>query len=163
MPPNVCIAYYSRTGNTRQVADAVASHCVSPTVHRIRPVVERTYPNWLLRSFVPGSTVCIEPVEADLRQYDAVFLGAPKWTLSCPPFTAYLRQVSLAGTPTGLFLTYGGFDEERYLRSMVDIVRRQGGDVRATLRVQREATATLDCEGSVATFCRHVLPTTTGH
>lgn len=163
MPPNVCIAYYSRTGTTRSIAETVAERFSEATVNRIRPAEERRYADWLLRSAVPGSSVPIEPIQTDLREYDAVFLGTPKWTLSCPPFTEFLRRASLEGCPTGVFLTYGGFDEERYLRRIVSTLREDGADVRATLRVQRDAIDTPDCDAGVSRFCDAVVPSDTDH
>jgi flavodoxin len=157
VPPNVLVAYYSRTGNTHRLATTVAARFESPTVTRIRPTVDRAYPRWLLRSFVPGSAVRIEPVQTDLRSYDAVFLGTPKWTFSCPPFTAFLERLSVDGVPTGVFLTYGGFDAERYLRELVATLRDRGADVRATLRVQRDVVGTRDSAKGVEDFCREVL------
>lgn len=157
MPPNVCIAYYSRTSNTRSVAETVAARFPAATIDRIRPERERRYANWLLRSAVPGSSVPIEPIQTDLREYDAVFLGTPKWTLSCPPFTEFLRRASLEGCPTGVFLTYGGFDEKRYLRRIVSKLRENGADVRATLRVQRDSVGTPECDAGVSRFCDAVV------
>ena len=157
LPSNVCIAYYSRTGTTRSVAETVAERFLAATVNRIRPEVERRYADWLLRSAVPGSSVPIEPIQTDLREYDAIFLGTPKWTLSCPPFTEFLRRASLEEVPTGVFLTYGGFDEERYLRRIASTLRANGADVRATLRVQRDAIDTPECDAGVARFCDAVV------
>jgi hypothetical protein len=132
------VVYYSRTGTTHAVATDVADGFASPAVHRIRPHTGRSYPNWLARSFVPGSTVPIEPAPTDLREADAVVLGTPKWTLSCPPVTEFLRRADLAGVPVGLVLTYGGFDEQRYADALVDRLAGMGADVRATLLVKRD-------------------------
>lgn len=147
------IVYYSRTGNTHSVAQQIASNLESPAVDRIHPTIQRRYSNWLLRSCLPGSSVAIEPVETDLTSYDVVFLGTPKWTLSCPPITEYIERADFDGATIGLFMTYGGFDEERYLDRLVDRVRAQGGTVVATLRAQRDEVDTADCADRVAEFC----------
>lgn len=151
------VVYYSRTGNTHSVARAIATHLESPAVERIRPVRQRRYVNWLARSCVPQSKVAIQPTETELSRYDAVFLGTPKWTLSCPPVTEYLERASFDGTPIGVFLTYGGFDEQRYLARLVDRIEAQRGDVVATLRVQRDAVDTNECVRKVAEFCDEVI------
>ena len=162
LPPNVCVVYYSRSGTTRSVAETVAERFPSATLTRIRPAVERTYPNWLLRSAIPGSTARIEPIRTDLRECDAVFLGTPKWTLSCPPVTEFLRRAALEDLPTGVFLTYGGFDERRYLRRIASKLRAKGADVRATLRVQRDAVGTPEYDAGVSRFCDAVVRSDTG-
>lgn len=172
---DVVVACYSRTGTTAQVAADVAvalesggmrgrdesgdprASRVEPRIERIDPRTERSYWHWLARSFVPGSPVPIRPVETDLRDARAVFLGTPKWTLSCPPITEFCRRVEFDGTPVGLFLTYGGFDEERYARSLVATLEERGADVRATLLVQRDDVGTDACEDRVEQFCERVL------
>ena len=150
------VVYYSRTGTTHSLAETVTSCLDDPDIERIRPVSQRRYPNWLLRSFVPGARVPIQDATVDLSTYDAVFLGTPKWTLSCPPVTEYVETADLSGTTVGLFLTYGGFDEGRYLDRLVERVRRQGATVPATMRVKRDAAGTERCAKRAAEFCRAV-------
>ncbi|MFB6130379.1 MAG: flavodoxin family protein [Salinigranum sp.] len=150
------VVYYSRTGNTRAVARAIASRLDAPTVERIRPAKRRPYWNWLLRSAVPGSRVDVRPVETVPSRYDAVFLGTPKWTLSCPPVTEYLERVDFGGATVGAFLTYGGFDEERYRRRLVEKVRDRGGTVAATALVRRDAIGTPEFDEAIGRFCREV-------
>ncbi|MFW6003641.1 MAG: flavodoxin family protein [Halanaeroarchaeum sp.] len=134
----VVLTYYSRTGTTATVAADLADRFEAPTVQRIRPDRERRYANWLARSFVPGSTVPIGGVETGLREASALVLGSPKWTLSCPPVTEFVERASLDGVPIGLFVTYGGFDERRYMNRLVERVADAGADVVATLLVKRD-------------------------
>ncbi|MEF8831481.1 MAG: hypothetical protein V5A23_08115 [Halobacteriales archaeon] len=155
------VVYYSRTGTTRAVATDVADCLESPAVRPIRPRTERSYWNWLARSFLPGSTVPVESMATDLRDAGAVVLGTPKWTLSCPPVTEFLRQADLAGVPTGLVLTYGGFDEQRYADALADRLEDLGADLRARLLVQRDAVGTGDYRDGLATFCQALGEETT--
>lgn len=151
------VVYFSRTGTTEQVASDVESNVAPATVERIRPRTPRPYWNWLARSFVPGSTVAIEPMTTDFRGADAVFLGSPKWTLSCPPVTAFLERARLDGVPTGVFLTYGGFDERRYADALVERVRSLGADVRATCLVKRDLVGSERYRNRLDEFSRAVL------
>lgn len=150
------VVYYSRTGTTAALADRVCASLEDPDCRRIRPRGERSYPNWLLRSFVPGSTVPIEDPTVDPAAYDAVLLGTPKWTFSCPPVTEFLRRVAFDGVPTGVFLTYGGFDERRYARSLRTRLRRRGATVAGTLLVKRGRVADAACQSGVQQFCEAV-------
>ncbi|MFB6085935.1 MAG: flavodoxin family protein [Halodesulfurarchaeum sp.] len=151
------VVYYSRTGTTESVAEKIANQLPDPDVARIRPRRERRYLSWLVRSAIPGSTVAIHPVSADLSAYDAVFLGSPKWTLSCPPVNAYLEDADLQGKTVGLFVTYGGFDEERFTRSLADRLRSRGCAVPATLLVKRDRANGDHLEDRVNRFVREVL------
>lgn len=131
------VVFYSRTGTTERVARDLERRLEDPVVLRIRPETERPYWRWLARSFVPGSTVPIEALPTDLRAASALYLGTPKWTLSCPPTTAYLNALDATGVPTGLVLTFGGFDERRYARRYADRLANAGADVRALLYAKR--------------------------
>jgi len=153
----VTVAYFSRTGTTEQVATDLASTLDGPSVHRIRPTRERRYWNWLLRSFVPGSRVPIEPMVTDVRDADALFLGSPKWTLSCPPVTEFVNRLQVEGVRTGLFLTFGGFDEERYANALADRLEDQGADLRATLLVKRERVGTPQYDTGLREFVDAVV------
>lgn len=153
---NTLVVYYSRTGTTRLLARKLIQQLPDPDVTRIRPRRERSYANWLARSFLPNATVDIEPVPHDLREYDAVFLGSPKWTLSCPPVNAFLEQVNLQDVPVGVFVTYGGFDERRYASSLASTIRERGGSTRAKLLVQRDQVRKPGLRTRIDTFIDHV-------
>ncbi|MFB6134874.1 MAG: flavodoxin family protein, partial [Halanaeroarchaeum sp.] len=142
---------------TARVASDLAGILDDPTVHRIRPRTDRRYSNWLLRSFVPGSSVPIEPIATDLSNADTLFVGSPKWTLSCPPVTEYLARLEATDVPTGVFLTYGGFDETRYMDNLVAQVRNAGADVVATLLVQRDRVGSGEYRAGLESFVTAVL------
>jgi len=157
MSGDVCVVFYSRTGNTRRIAADIASLVASADVKVIRPRRERSYLGWLVLSLVPLSRVPIRPLRTDLRDYDAVFLGAPKWSFSCPPVTEFLSQTTVADTTVGPFVTYGGFDERRYTRRLADRLRKMGAEVPATLRVNRAALGSRGYRAGVERFCDLVL------
>lgn len=137
-PGAVVVVYYSRTGTTERVATDLADAISDARTIEIQARTERSYPNWLLRSFVPKSTVPIEPVPTDFSDARALFVGTPKWTFSCPPVSAFLEELTARDVPTGLFVTYGGFDERRYAKRMSDRLERSGANLAARLLVKRD-------------------------
>ncbi|MFB6110249.1 MAG: flavodoxin family protein [Halodesulfurarchaeum sp.] len=151
------VVYYSRTGHTHALSTEIASLIDPDQVERIRPRSRRPYWSWLLRSFVPGSTVDIEPMPTDFRDASALFLGTPKWTVSCPPVNEFLDRARIDVVPIGVFVTYGGFDERRYAETLVDRIETRGGDVRATLLVKDDRIGPDFDHGRVVSFCRSVL------
>lgn len=151
-PTGPVVVYYSRTGTTQTVATDVARGLDAEGIHRIRATTERSYPNWLARSFVPGSTVPIDAVPTDLRGAGVVVIGTPKWTLSCPPVNEFLRRADLDGVDVGLVVTYGGFDEERYADALVDRLAGMGADVRARLLVERDEVGAAGYDERVRAF-----------
>ena len=139
----VLVIFFSWTGTTRKVAEALARLLRSEalvTVEEIQPVRSRTYLEWLLLSAIPSSKVRIKPAISDLSSYDIVFLGLPKWTLSCPPVNKYLESISnFEGKGIVPFMTYGGFDQLRFMAAIVSILRRKKMRMVATLAISRAA------------------------
>ena len=136
------VAYFSHTGNTRRVAEALTERlrtsCVVETVE-IVPTRKRAYLHWLAYSFVPDSEVDIEDPETELSAYDAVLLGFPKWTFSCPPLNRFIHK--LGGVTVQkffLFMTSGGFDEMRFLSSLTRKLVRNGCNVVESFTVKRK-------------------------
>jgi hypothetical protein len=154
------VAYFSYTGNTRHVAQALVERlqrsCAVEIVEII-PTHKRSYLHWLAYSFVPGSEVQIENPEMELSGYDAVLLGFPKWTFSCPPVNRFIRKLRGTEVPKFfIFMTCGGFDEKRFLRSFIRKLAGMGCNAAESMTVkrneiQREAHGT-----AVDSFVKHV-------
>jgi hypothetical protein len=138
----ILVAYYSYTGNTKRIAQALAeglrSFCDVEIVE-IVPTRRRWYLHWLAYSFVPDSEVKIENPEVELSQYDVVLLGFPKWTFSCPPLNRFTRKLRSLNKPRFyLFMTCGGFDEQRFLDSFTRKLARMGCYVTGSLTIERK-------------------------
>lgn len=108
------IIFFSRTGNTKKIAEVIFRELLSKADAKIIEIkTKKNYPYlvWLGLSFLPNFGVKIEceDVTADL-----VFICFPKWTLNCPPITAFLRQGNLQEKTVWVVITYGGFDAQRY-------------------------------------------------
>jgi NAD(P)H dehydrogenase (quinone) len=153
----VLVAYYSWSGNTEKVAMRIAKdyggHDVS--LRRISPVKDRGYRTWLLLSFIPGSRVAMKPLDVDMGAFDLLILGCPKWTFSCPPFNEFVATLrNHRGKKAAFFMTFGGFDEERYLASVLRKLARAGLDVRSHLAVSRKKVLSGEYTELVDEFCK---------
>jgi len=161
MHRRILIAYYSRTGDVGTLAEALRQG-LQPAgeVHmaRVEPRAARGYWRWLSLSFIPGSKVKIRPMITDCSSYDLVCLGFPKWTLSCPPVNEYLRLMTGAGGKRMvLFMSYGGFDHERYLRHMTDRAARSGAAVRLAASFRRRSIRDGSFSGEMEGCCETIL------
>jgi len=138
----ILVAYFSYTGDTRRIAEALSERLrVSYDVEtaEIVPTRKRSYLHWLAYSFVPNSEVDIVDAEIELSDYDAVLLGFPKWTFSCPPLNRFIHKLRNIDKPRFyLFMTCGGFDEQRFLDSLTDKLARMGCNVIESLTVKRK-------------------------
>ena len=135
----VDIVFFSRAGNTKVVVEEIFQALVkSSDVNLIEIKSKTNYPYfiWLLLSFLPnfGVKIVCDNVTSDL-----VFICFPKWTINCPPVTAFLRQVNLTGKMVYLVITYGGFDEKRYAEYYKKKIRKLCKEVRGVFLIKRSS------------------------
>jgi hypothetical protein len=154
------VAYYSYTGNTKRIAQALADRlqnfCDVETVE-IAPTRKRCYLHWLAYSFVPDSEVDIENPEVELSHHDVVLLGFPKWTFSCPPLNGFVRKLRSPNKPKFyLFMTCGGFDEQRFLDSFTHKLARMGCNVAGSLTIERKQIQRETYPESVDSFAKYI-------
>ena len=156
----VLIAYFSWTGMTEKVADRIAKNLSKQEVEvrRMMPSKQRGYLAWLTLSLFPGSRVKIQQLDCDLSGFDLVMMGSPKWTLSCPPFNEFLGRLrNQLGKKVVYFMTYGGFDQERFARRAVSRLNALGCQVVDVLLVKRRLVETGEYAGVVDQFCARIL------
>ncbi len=153
----ILVVSYSFTSTVESLARSIET-CLAPrhhvTVTTIRPVRDRSYWSWLFLSFIPGSSVAITNPPPDLDGFDRICIGFPKWTFSCPPLNRYLGMLPKLPPETslGLFMAFGGFDEDRYLREIMARVSRKGSVV-ASLAVKRRLVNTPESVSLIRQFC----------
>jgi hypothetical protein len=139
--PRILLAWFSRQGTTTVLAQAISRRLrdrVTVDETLIRPRRDRGYWSWLALSFLPGSRVAIEPAVTSVEGYELIVLGFPKWTFSCPPVNQYLSLLRAGqGDRFALFMSFGGFDQERFLGRMALRLRKRGCEVTAAVAVKR--------------------------
>ena len=117
----ILVAYYSYSGNTRQVANAIHNK-VGGDIFKIK--TEGSYPadynamitqakKEIQNGYRPKLTTSI----ADIDKYDIVFLGSPNWwgTIT-PQVSSFLEQYNVSGKTVIPFITHGsgGFQNTVY-------------------------------------------------
>ena len=154
------VAYFSRTGNTKRVAQSLYERLrgvYEVELTEIAPRHARSYLHWLAYSFVPGSEVDVENRPTDLSSYDGVLLGFPKWTFSCPPLNRFIRNLSGLEVPKFfLFMTCGGFDEQRFIHSITRKLISMGCKVIESLTIKRKQVIQARFETYVEACARRV-------
>lgn len=120
----------------------------------IQPEHKRRYLVWLAYSFLPDSRARINNVKSDVSSYDLVCLGAPKWTVSCPPLNEYLEMMTgCGGKRVVLFMTHGGFREHDFMRQVVRKVELKRPRVISILAIRRRNVADESYLKQVRDFC----------
>jgi len=125
--PRVLVAYYSRTGHTRQVAEAIAAQLGAD----LEPIVDRANRRGFFgylragRDAIRGRLTEIDPPRRDPAAYDLLVVGTPVWGSSLAPAVRTWLAVRPGGLPdTALFLTHGGSGRERVFAQMTGLCGR---------------------------------------
>lgn len=110
--PKVLVLYYSQTENTKTVAETIAT-ALGADMEEILPVLpyDGTYQETISRGMMErqsGTLPELQPLTANIADYDIIFLGYPIWFGTyAPPVTALLEQVDFSGKKLVPFCTFG--------------------------------------------------------
>ncbi len=126
------IIYYSYTGNTKKVAEALAEYLQKKgevNLLRLKALDESTsFFGQAARAF-RHKKARIAPAEWELSSYDLICLGTPVWAFApAPAINAYLEKCSgLEGKPVLIFTTYGsGTGTKSSFNYIQDILSKKG-------------------------------------
>lgn len=115
------VVYYSRSGHTRTVAEALA-RALGADVEELRDPTERRGVLGYLRSGLEAGLGLLAPIRApehDPSRYDLVVVGGPVWSGGVPsPIRTYLWLERARLPRTAFLVTCGGFGAERVLEQM---------------------------------------------
>ena len=110
--PKMLVLFYSQTSNTKAVATEIATR-IGADIEEIVPVelydgdfqatIERGK-----KELDEGAYPEIQPLKADIANYDVIFIGYPIWFGTyAPPIATWLNQVDLSGKKVVPFCTFG--------------------------------------------------------
>lgn len=122
--PKTLVLYYSLTGNTKMVADEIATRlgadteeltCVDLYDTNFQACIQRC-----MQEREAGVLPEINPVKADLSKYDVIFIGYPVWFGTyAPPVTKWLEGVDLSGKKIVPFCTFGSGGLESSVKDLM--------------------------------------------
>jgi len=113
MAGQVLVAYFTRSGNTRRIANLIQRQ-VGGTLHEIQP--EEPYPasynacvEQAKKEIRAGYKPALRSGLEDIEAYDRIFVGSPNWwNTVAPPVASFLSQYDLSGKSVVPFCTHGG-------------------------------------------------------
>jgi len=122
--PKALVLYYSQTSNTKAVAQEIATRlgadmeeivAVNPYDGDFQATIERS-----MQEREQGITPEIQPIKADIAEYEVVFIGYPIWFGTyAPPVATFLNQVDLGGKKVVPFCTFGSGGLDSSMRDLV--------------------------------------------
>jgi flavodoxin len=156
--PRILVVYFSRTGNTRKVAEAIA-RSRGAVIDELIDTVDRRGLFGYLRSGYEATRqrqTVLKPWNEDPSQYDLVFVGGPVWNASvCAPIRTYLCKNTERLPKVAFFATFGGRGAERAFRQMESLCERKP----VTTLALREADLTKgDTPERIDAFARFATP-----
>ena len=113
MAEHILIVYYSRSGNTRAIANLIHQE-VGGTLHEIQPEVP--YPSsynaavdQAKKEIQAGYRPALQSTLDQVESYDTVFVGSPNWwSTIAPPVATFLSEHDWSGKTIVPFCTHGG-------------------------------------------------------
>jgi flavodoxin len=109
MAEHILIVYYSRSGNTRAIANLIHRE-VGGTIHEIQPEVP--YPSsynaavdQAKKEIPAGYRPALRSTLAQVESYDTIFVGSPNWwNTIAPPVATFLSEHDYGAHPSHLIL-----------------------------------------------------------
>lgn len=121
--PKMLVVYYSQLGNTKALAEEIAKKTGADieAVEAVKPY-DGDFDATIARckqDFKDGTPCEINPVKANVADYDVIFVGAPVWFgVFAPPMLTWLEQVDLSGKKVVPFCTFGSGGLESSARNL---------------------------------------------
>ena len=125
--PKMLVVYYSQLGNTKALAEEIAKKTGADieAVEAVKPY-DGDFDATIARCMQEreaGTSCEINPLKANVADYDIIFVGAPVWFgVFAPPMLTWLDQVDLSGKKVVPFCTFGSGGLES---STADLATRQ--------------------------------------
>jgi flavodoxin len=146
------IAFHSRTGYTRRVAQALADRLDADLdeIEIVQPLAGRVGYLMCAIEAMTGLAPALKPAHKDPANYELIVVGTPVWFWSlASPVRSWLEQHPLRGRRFGFFCTMGGSGASCVFSTMTELA---GDKAIATLALtdrQIEAGADAQTDGFV--------------
>ena len=121
----VLVAYYSYSGNTKTVAEAIHAK-VGGDLFEIKaegsyPAEYRPMTEQAKREIQGGFRPKLTASVPNMEQYDVVFVGSPNWLGTITPqVSSFLESYDFAGKTVVPFITHGGGGQQRTIVDMTN-------------------------------------------
>ncbi len=106
--PNVLVVFYSLEGNTRLIAEAIAT-ATRGELLELKPAAAMKATGfmkyfWGGRQVMMKETPELLPLTQNPNDYDLIFIGTPVWAFSfAPALNSFFKNVKIAGKKIALF------------------------------------------------------------
>ena len=152
--PKILVAYYSRTGTTKKVAQEIAKKLGCDS-EEILDTVNRAGVIGYMRSGRDASMkkqTKLKKIKKDPADYDLVIVGTPIWSWTVtPPARTYLAENKKAFKKVAFFCTQGGSGSEK---AFAEMAKECGKRPKATLVLLTKEVQAGGYDGRIAEFLK---------
>ena len=144
------VVYYSLTGKTKLVAQAIAE-TLNATLVEIterRPIpIPFVYLSGGFRALTNRGSK-INPIDVDPKQYERIFIGSPTWgSRPAPAVNSFIYQTNFEGQSVIPFFTMGGDNAEGALANITTKIEKSKGKVAGSFAI---SSSRVSDEGIIA-------------
>ncbi|KXA90705.1 hypothetical protein AKJ62_00005 [candidate division MSBL1 archaeon SCGC-AAA259D14] len=151
------VAYYSRSGNTRFVAENIADF-LGADVEEVIDKSDRSGPIGWIKSGIHATLELdteIEKLEYSPSNYDLVILGSPVWNKRITPaMRTYLKKSNFSNSEIAFFNTNDSDKTQNTFGTMKDIL--EGKEPISTLVLSKALENKKESEKRIRKWCREV-------
>lgn len=127
------IIYYSRTNNTKEVAELIAEE-KNAELLEIKDKKSRSGPLGYVIGAIDsfrGKKTGINYEKNDLSKYDTVYIGTPVWASKpTPAIVQFIEENDFSGTNVVTFATFMGSGGEATITAMNNKIKDKGGKIK---------------------------------
>jgi flavodoxin len=133
------VVYYSLTGKTRLVAQAIAE-ALSATLAEITETKPRKLGPFIYLvggfSAMTNMRSKINPIDVDLSQYGRIFIGSPIWaSRPVPAVNSFIYQTDFEGRNAIPFFSMGGTTAAKALANITAKIEKRQGKVAGSFAI----------------------------
>jgi flavodoxin len=133
------VVYYSLTGKTRLVAQAI-TEALSATLVEIAETKPRKLGPfiYLVGGFgaMTNRGSKINPIDVDSKQYETIFVGSPIWgSRPVPAVNSFIYQTDFEGRNVIPFFSMGGTTAEKALANITSKIEKRQGKVAGSFAI----------------------------
>lgn len=130
MALKILIVFYSRTGNTRKVAEDISRLFMETSgnhvdIEELEETKDRSgISGYALagRDAATKRSAILKPLKFNASDYDLVLIGGPVWAWTiCPAVRTYCLKQGVNAARLGFFCTMGGSGEKRTFSEMENL------------------------------------------
>ncbi|MFW6105107.1 MAG: flavodoxin family protein [Chloroflexota bacterium] len=133
------VVYYSLTGKTRLAARVIAK-ALNATLVEIQEKRPIPWPFVYLSGGFAALTnrgSKITPIDADLKQFEKMFIGSPIWnSRPAPAINSFIYQTNFEGRDVIPFFTMGGDNSEKAVANITAKIERSQGKVSGSFAIK---------------------------